>query len=124
MESMRESWTDERLDDLNHTVGSGFDRIDTDLRGLRTESAALRAEMKAEFTAVRAEMKSEFTAVRAEMKSDSTAVRAEMKADSTALRAEMKAGFERVDDRFEALHRLLVQSVVVLLATLVGLHFV
>jgi len=28
MESMRESWTDERLDDLNHKVDAGFDRVD------------------------------------------------------------------------------------------------
>ncbi len=28
MDSMRESWTDERLDDLNHKVDAGFDRID------------------------------------------------------------------------------------------------
>ena len=28
METMRESWTDERLDDLNHRVGEGFRRVD------------------------------------------------------------------------------------------------
>jgi hypothetical protein len=51
MESMRESWTDKRLDDLNEKVGSSF-------------------------------------------------------------------------ERFEALHRLLIQSAAVLLAALIGLHFV
>jgi hypothetical protein len=81
---MRESWTDKRLDDLNEKVGSGFERIDADIRGLRVET------------------RTEFV----------------------ALRGDMKAGFDRVDERFEALHRLLVQSAVVLLAALVGLHFV
>lgn len=84
MELMRESWTDKRLDDLNEKVGSGFERIDADIRGLRVET------------------RTEFV----------------------ALRGDMKAGFDRVDERFEALHRLLVQSAVVLLAALVGLHFV
>lgn len=106
MEPMRESWTDGRLDDLNHKVDAGFEHIDTDLRGLRmetrTEFGALRMETRTEFGALRAETRSEFV----------------------ALRGEMKAGFDRVDERFEGLHRLLVQSVVVLLAALVGLHFV
>jgi hypothetical protein len=28
MSAMREKWTDERLDDLNHRVGLGFERVD------------------------------------------------------------------------------------------------
>jgi hypothetical protein len=85
MESMRESWTDKRLDDLNERVGSGFERIDADIRGLRVET------------------RTEFV----------------------ALRGEMKSGFERMDERFderfEALHRLLVQSACVIVAALIGL---
>jgi hypothetical protein len=84
MQPMRESWTDERLDDLNHRVSAGFDRVDADIRGMRIET------------------RTEFV----------------------ALRGEMKAGFDRVDERFEALYRLLVQSVVVLLAAQIGLHFI
>jgi len=37
MEVMRKSWTDERLDDLNHRVDEGFQRVDADMRELRTE---------------------------------------------------------------------------------------
>jgi hypothetical protein len=113
MESMRESWTDERLDDLTERVGSGFERIDTDLRGLRgetrTEFGALCGETREEFRALRGEMREEFVALRGEMKTGFDRV---------------DERFERIDGRFEALHRLLVQSVVVLLAALVGLHFV
>ena len=46
---MRETWTDERLDDLNKKVDDGF--IDT-----RAEFRALRGEMKDEFRAVRGEI--------------------------------------------------------------------
>lgn len=56
MELMRESWTDKRLDDLNHKVDAGFERLDADIRGLRmetgTEFIALRGEMKGGFDRV------------------------------------------------------------------------
>jgi hypothetical protein len=32
--SVRESWTDERLDDLNKKVDQGFARLDADMRAL------------------------------------------------------------------------------------------
>jgi hypothetical protein len=32
----RAMWTDERLDDLAHRVDAGFERVDTDIRELRT----------------------------------------------------------------------------------------
>jgi hypothetical protein len=81
MESMRESRTDRRLDDLNDKVDRGFERIDADLR-------LQRVEVRTEFT---------------------------------ALRGEMKGGFERIDDRLEALHRLLLRGAGVVFAALIGL---
>jgi hypothetical protein len=36
MESVREKWTDERLDDMNRRMAEGFQRVDTDLCELRT----------------------------------------------------------------------------------------
>jgi hypothetical protein len=46
---MREKWTDERLDDMNARMTDGFNRLDADLR-------ELRSDMRSEFAAVRAEM--------------------------------------------------------------------
>ena len=37
MEAMREKWTDERLDDMNMRMGEGFQRVDADLRELRSD---------------------------------------------------------------------------------------
>ncbi len=45
----RETWTDERLDDLNKKVDDGF-------KEMREEFRAIRGEMRVEFAAVRAEM--------------------------------------------------------------------
>jgi hypothetical protein len=95
MEVVRESWTDERMDDLSGRVDEGFRRNDADLRALRTETrtegAELRSEMKAEFAAVRSEMKGEFAAVRSEMKAEFAVVRGEMSA------------------RFDSMQRLILQ---------------
>ncbi|HVD86648.1 MAG TPA: hypothetical protein VNB59_04495 [Solirubrobacterales bacterium] len=48
----RETWTDERLDDLNTKVGAGFARLDGDIRELRGEMKDLRSEMNARFDAL------------------------------------------------------------------------
>jgi hypothetical protein len=37
METVRESWTDDRLDDMQGEMRRGFDRVDTDVRELRSE---------------------------------------------------------------------------------------
>jgi hypothetical protein len=49
MAMTREAWTDERLDDLNGHVNSGFRRVDQDIRDLRTEMSDLRTEMNRRF---------------------------------------------------------------------------
>jgi tetrahydrodipicolinate N-succinyltransferase len=49
MEAVRDVWTDERLDDLNHRVDSGFEEVNREFQ-------ALRLEMRTEFAAVRGEM--------------------------------------------------------------------
>jgi hypothetical protein len=42
MQTMRESWTDERLDD-------GFDRVDGELRAIRADMASFRGETREGF---------------------------------------------------------------------------
>lgn len=96
MELMRESWTDERMDDLNHRVDNGFGRVDADLRSLRSDTMS-------EFAAVRSEIKSEFAAVR----------------------SEMKAGFDRIEAKFDAkfddMHRTMIQFAGLMVAALIAL---
>jgi hypothetical protein len=53
MQTMRESWTDERLDD-------GFDRVSADIQLLREETGALRKELRQETGALRQEMNGRF----------------------------------------------------------------
>jgi hypothetical protein len=42
MEAMRQSWTDDRLDDLSRRMDERFDRVDSDVRELRNEFGALQ----------------------------------------------------------------------------------
>ena len=76
---MRESWTDDRMDDLNGKVDG------------------LRVEMKTEFKAVRGEMKEEFKAVRGEMKAGFDKV--DERFDKTDER--LAKGLERIEERLD-----------------------
>ena len=121
MEAMRQSWTDDRLDDLNG-------KVDALHLEMRTEFKAVRAEMKEEFAAVRTEMKEEFAAVRTEMKEEFGAVRAETREEFKAVRTEMRGGFaevregfERLDDRILATHRMMFGFCGLMLSALIGL---
>jgi hypothetical protein len=71
MEAVREKWTYERLDDLNHRVDAGFREVHREFQALRlemrTEFAAVRSETKAEIGSLRAELGAEFRGLRSEM---------------------------------------------------------
>jgi hypothetical protein len=41
MDAMREAWTDERLDDLNHRMDWGFTEVQSEFRALRSEMSAM-----------------------------------------------------------------------------------
>jgi hypothetical protein len=51
MEAMRDAWTDERLDDLNHRVDEGFSEMRTEFRAVRGKFLAVRSETSAQFAA-------------------------------------------------------------------------
>ena len=108
MELMQRDTTEKRLDDLNAKVDAGFERIDADIR-------ALRAESKVEFAAVRAEMKNETVMLRAEMKAgfDSMNERFELMNDR------FESTNRSFTERFEAMHRLIIQVGGGLIGTLV-----
>jgi hypothetical protein len=52
MEAVRESWTDERLDDLKEGVSDLARRMDAGFAESRLEAASIRKEMKEGFRAV------------------------------------------------------------------------
>jgi hypothetical protein len=60
MQTMRESWTDERLDDLSKRVDSGF-------REAKAETGTGFASVRVEISGVREDMRTEFASVRTEI---------------------------------------------------------
>jgi len=88
MEAMRESWTDDRMDDLVRRLDAGFAQVHEDIAELRADNKELRREM-ATFDGDR----------RAEM--GHLASREELHAEIQAVRSEMREGFDKVDERFD-----------------------
>ena len=84
MNAVRDQWTDERLDDLNHRVDEGFTRNEREFQ-------AVRLEMRTEFAAVRSEMREEFGAVRSEIREEIGGLRAEFKGELGGVRGEIAA---------------------------------
>lgn len=52
----RETWTDERLDDLKGQVEKGFDEVKGEVREVRGEVRELRTEMNARFDSMQRTM--------------------------------------------------------------------
>jgi hypothetical protein len=49
----RHTWTDERIDDLSRRVDTGFDRVDKDMRDLRTDMNSGFAEVRSEISSLK-----------------------------------------------------------------------
>ena len=49
METMRQSWTDDRLDDMSDRIDQRFDQVDQRFDRLETDVTALRTEMNTRF---------------------------------------------------------------------------
>jgi hypothetical protein len=90
MATMREAWTDERLDELKDGMHREFGLVHADNRDLRTEIRAVGTELKAEISDLRTEMKTGFAKGHSEL----VATRAELKGEIDGLRGDLKV-FQR-----------------------------
>ena len=105
----RETWTDERLDDLTKHMDENFQELRADLRQQREETAA-------EFAVLRRQITSESTFLQKEL--------GEVREGLGELRAEVKGLGEKMDVRFDDLNRTLqiaFSLIGVVLAGLMGL---
>lgn len=70
METVKDSWTDGRLDDLSHRMDEGFGQVHQDMRDLRGEIGTVRGEIgtvRGEVGSLRAEMNSRFDSLQRTM---------------------------------------------------------
>jgi hypothetical protein len=92
MEAVRESWTDDRMDDLVKRVDEGFARVDRRFEQLDRKFE--QVDRRFEQVASREEMNQQFQAVNARL--------------------------DRIDDRFYAFYRLMIVALVTLAAALIA----
>lgn len=88
MEAMRQTWTDDRMDDLAAQVEAGFAQARVDLGSTREE---LRREIKEQGEELRGEIKTQGDELRAEIKAQGKELRGEIKELGKELRSEIQA---------------------------------
>jgi hypothetical protein len=82
----RAAWTDERLDDLARRMDAGFDRVDQDIRDLRTEIGSVRNDLGGQIGDARTELGGQIGGLRAELTGQIGGLRAELTGQIDALR--------------------------------------
>ena len=88
---MRQSWSDDRLDDLNNRVDAGFARVDERF-----------AQVEARFNHLEARIDERFARLDAKIDSKIDGVAFE-------LRREMKLGFHEINSRFDAMQQTIIR---------------
>lgn len=104
MEAMRQSWTDDRLDDLSHRMDERFDQVEAEM-DQRFEK--VESEMKAGFERVDGEVKElrgEVKELRGEIKEQGKELRGEMAGIEGRLRAQASEHYVKVREEFASLH--------------------
>ncbi len=94
MQTMRENWTDERLDDLNERVSDGFQRVEGQVRDLR-------GEMNTRFDKFAGEVNARFDKFAGEVDARFDKFGGEVDARFDKFAGEVDARFDKVDKRFE-----------------------
>lgn len=111
---MRESWTDDRMDDLVKRVDAGFAQVHEDIAALRVDSKELRRDMatldgdrRAEMSTLGKDLRAEMGDLRVEMGAHREDQRVEMGAHREDVRAEMRllASRQEMNERFDAFER-------------------
>ena len=133
MEAMRQSWSDDRLDDLNKRVDEGFTRVDARFVHLekRMDDRFDRLDAKLGESYGRLDAKLNESYGRLDAKLEESLGRFDAKLDrkldasAAELRQEMKLGFDQINARFDAMQQTMIRVgaglIGVLIASAAGL---
>ena len=111
METVRERWTDDRMDDLNHKVDVLADRMDDGFRELRAEMSKRFDKVDAQFEKVDAK----FDKVDAQFdKVDAQFDKVDAQFDK------VDARFETMDGRLDAMQRTMIHGFVAMTTAIVA----
>jgi uncharacterized coiled-coil DUF342 family protein len=127
MATMREAWTDERLDDLKDGMHREFGQVHEDNRELRTEIRAVKTELKGEIADLRTELMGEIGGLCTELKGEIGDLRTEMNtgfakshAEVVATRSELKGEIDGLRGDLKAFQRNMTVGFIALLVTIIG----
>jgi hypothetical protein len=136
--SARQTWTDDRMDDLCKRVDDGFAQVHGDIKDVRRELGSTREELRAEIGLVREELRGEIGSLREEIGStrnelhgalskevgsvqrrlDSEA--GSLRGEMVALRAEFNQGFVALNHRLDTLQVTLVAALLTGIISLIA----
>jgi flagellar biosynthesis GTPase FlhF len=145
IETVREHWTDDRMDDLAKRVDEGFARSrneNKELRQqigamgneLRRENKALAGELREENKAIVGELREENKALAGELREENKAIAAELRTENKALaaefrqelvtsRAEVNRQFAAFTHRLDVLQGTLIAALFTAVVSLIASHF-
>jgi hypothetical protein len=121
MEAMRQSWSDDRLDDLNNRVDVGFARVDERFAQMEermdTRFARLEAKIESSFDRLDAKFEAKIEScfdrldAKFEAKIESSFDRLDSKIDATAaeLRQQMQMDTHQLNSRFDAMQQTFIR---------------
>ncbi len=109
---MRNSWTDDRLDDLARRMDAGFASVDAELKVVRGEVAAQGSELRQAITAQGSELRRAITAQGSELRGELAERAGELREElaeqarenralGRELRQEIATRFDLLEGRFE-----------------------
>jgi hypothetical protein len=114
----RQTWTDDRMDDLVGRVDDGFAQTHGDLKDLRREVGSIREELRAENGSLRGELRAEVGSVTGELRAEIKSGDRELRTELEGLRSDMNQQFLALNRRFDLFQATLLAAV---LAGLVGI---
>jgi hypothetical protein len=117
MEAMRQSWSDDRLDDLNNRVDAGFARMDARFGQMEermdTRFAQTEERMDARFAQMEERMDARSARLDAKIEKyfDRLDAKLDSKIDTTAvgLRQQMQADTHQLNSRFDAMQQTFIR---------------
>jgi F0F1-type ATP synthase membrane subunit b/b' len=113
MEAVRQSWTDDRLDDLSRHMDKRFDRVEGDIRELRAETRETGSALQKELTGTKDSLQDEISATRHSLGREIGATRdslqREIGATRDSLQREIGAAKDSMQDQLLTMQRTMIQ---------------
>lgn len=112
---MGEAWTDERLDDMNRRMEAGFSSLHVDVGDVRWEIGRLNGRVDR----LRDEVTGRIDGLREELTGRDDGLRGELHEEIRGVRREIDNLRGEMNDRFDAMRRLIIQAGGGMFATMV-----